>query len=123
MPIAILFALLSQVAPPSAAGSPDALPGVLYVGATGIRCVRRPCPARGVFIPDARGHAVRDQLLMADTDGTAPPPPMIGDEAARREIARVWDAGGCVAVEGRLIAGEEDRPLLRVDRLIGRCGD
>ncbi|MDJ0275902.1 hypothetical protein QLH51_03680 [Sphingomonas sp. 2R-10] len=121
MPPAILIALLVQAAPPFVAGSPDARAGIIHVGATGIRCARLPCPTRGVFIPDARGHAVRDRLLMADTSGTAPPPPMIGNAAARREIARIWEARGCVAVEGRLIAGEDDRPLLRVDRLVGRC--
>jgi hypothetical protein len=49
-------------------------------------------------------------------------PPMIGDPDARAAIAKVWDVRRCLALTGRPIFGADDRPLLRVDRIVGACG-
>jgi len=115
-----------------AAPAPAALPVIvndehsearrLHVGDTDIDCVRLPCPSRGVFEPDERGFAVRDRLLYVDLDGKTPPPPMIGDEADQSEIVKAWNDRRCLAIDGQLISGEDDRPTLRVDRIIGPCG-
>lgn len=94
----------------------------LQVGDTGIDCVRLPCPSRGVFEPDERGFATRDRLLYVDLDGKTPPPPMIGDKADQSEVVKAWNDRRCLAIEGGLIPGEDGRPALRVDRIIGPCG-
>lgn len=122
-PVNIFAVLLLQSAPaPLVANDEEAAAGRLHVGNTSIRCLRLPCPARGVFEPNDAGAADRNQLLFVDLDGQSPPPPMIGDPAALARIADAWDAFGCVAIDGRLIPGEDDRPVLRVDRLVGPCG-
>ncbi|KQO91944.1 hypothetical protein ASF33_17250 [Methylobacterium sp. Leaf92] len=51
-----------------------------------------------------------------------PRPPMIGDPDACAAIAKVWDVRRCLALIGRPIPGADDRPLLRVDRIVGACG-
>lgn len=122
-PVSVLAALLLQSAPPPlVANSGDAAAGRLHVGSTSIRCLRLPCPSRGVFQPNEAGAADRNQLLFVDLDGRTPPPPMIGDEVTLAAITEAWDSFRCVAIDGRLIPGEDDRPVLRVDRLIGSCG-
>lgn len=128
-PIASAIFLLSQAAV-SSSGLPEPLVATpddagsirIHVGHTGIRCLRLPCPSRGVFVPDERGHAARDRMLYADTDGKAPPPPVIGEKALLTAITTAWDERTCLAIDGRLISGEDDRPVLRVDRVIGPCG-
>lgn len=113
---------LAQVAPPPHVANSAQAPAVrLHVGDTGIRCVRMPCPSRGVYEPDDAGNADRNALLYADVDGRAGPPPMNGDPAALRTIAEAWGEFGCVEIDGRLIPGEDDRPVLRVDEVIGQC--
>lgn len=113
--------LLQSSPPPMVANDANAIAGRLYVGDTAIRCLRLPCPGRAVYEPDDAGAADRNRLMYADLDGRSSPPPMIGDEAALREIAQAWEAYDCVAIDGRLIPGEDDRPVLRVDRIIGSC--
>lgn len=128
-PIASILFLFSQAAT-SSSGLPeplvampdDAGPMRIHIGNTGINCLRLPCPSRGVFVPDERGHAARDRMLYADMDGKAPPPPMIGEEALLAAITTAWEERACLAIDGRLISGEDDRPVLRVDRVIGPCG-
>lgn len=122
-PASLAFIAMLQAAPfPMVASGDEAPGGRMHIGDTGIRCVRQPCPSRGVFVPDARGLATREGLLMSDSDGKTPLPPMVAGAADRAAIERVWADGGCIAIEGRLIPGEDDRPALRVDRLIGACG-
>lgn len=111
-----------EAPPPFVAEGARAQAGLLHVGETGIRCLRLPCPGRGLFAPGARGQAERESLLYADRDGRSPPPPMIGAAADRAAIARAWDERRCLALRGRLIPGEDDRPVLRVDRILGECG-
>lgn len=116
------LARAQEAPPPLVANGPRAEAGLLHVGETGIRCLRLPCPGRGLYVPGARGQAERQNLLYADRDGRSPPPPMIGDPDARAAIAKAWDERRCLAVMGRLIPGEDDRPVLRVDRIVGACG-
>ncbi|GEM_PF-2165859 len=129
--IALLAASAGQLAtdtpaetvpPPLVAQGHDAEAGRLHIGNTGIMCARLPCPSRAVFVPDANGRADRNDLLYADTDGTRAAPPMIGDEADLAAIRSAWDERQCLAIDGRLIPGEADRPVLRVDRIVGPCG-
>jgi len=129
-PIAsILFLSLQAAALPSGLPEPlvetpgDAGAMRVHVGNTAIQCLRLPCPSRGVFVPDEQSHAARDRMLYADMDGETPPPPMIGDEALLAAITTAWEERACLAIDGRLISGEDDRPVLRVDRVIGPCGD
>ena len=128
-PIAsILFLSLQAAAFPSGLPEPlvaspgDVGPMRIHVGDTGIKCVRLPCPSRGVFVPDEQSHAARDRMLYADMDGETPPPPMIGDAALLAAITTAWEERACLAIDGRLISGEGDLPVLRVDRVIGPCG-
>ena len=115
-------ALPSGLTEPLVATAGDARPMRIHVGDTAIKCVRLPCPSRGVFVPDEQGHASSEAMLYVDMDGDTPPPPMIGDEALLAAIAKAWEERACLAIDGRLISGEDDRPILRVDRVIGRCG-
>lgn len=94
----------------------------LHIGDTGIRCARLPCPSRALFEPQPPGsHAARDRMLYVDSGGGKPPPPMIGDPADLAVIRRGWEERQCLALDGRLISGEDDRPVLRVDRVVGPC--
>ena len=129
-PIAsILFLSLQAAVLPSGLPEPlvatpdDAAPMRIHVGNTGIHCVRLPCPSRGVFVPGERSHTAHDRMLYADMDGETPPPPMVGDEALLAAITTAWEERACLAIDGRLITGEDDRPVLRVARVIGPCGD
>lgn len=118
------FAVLAmpQNAPPPFVANSEEAPGArLHIGDTGIRCVRLPCPSRAVFAPGTEDHAVRQSMLYVDTDGSSPPPPMIASEANRAAIVMAWDERQCLAIDGRMIAGEDDRPILRVDRVVGSC--
>lgn len=107
---------------PTVATPDDARPMRIHIGNTGIRCLRQPCPARGAFVPDEQGHSARDRMLYADMDGKAPLPPMIGDKALLAAITTAWEERTCLAIDGRLVSGENDRPVLRVDRVAGPCG-
>lgn len=111
-----------QEAPPPFVANNSKAPGArLHIGDTGIRCVQMPCPSRAVFEPNAQGHAVKDRMLFVDADGKAPLPPLIAKDADRAVIVEAWEERQCVAIDGRLIPGEEDRPILRVDRVLGPC--
>lgn len=104
-------------------GREDTPPGLFRVGDTGVRCLKQPCPWRGV-VP------VEDESVAA---GTVPPayagdaPPVIAARAElleplRREIWRAWAAGGCLLVHGRFDRrGAAAVPVLSVDRIIGPC--
>lgn len=46
---------------------------------------------------------------------------MIGDEASQAEIVKTWEDHHCLAIEGRLTPGEDNRSVLRVGRTIGPC--
>lgn len=127
----ILAAALAQAtpplpAPPQTGRSPVATPedsGAIriHVGDTGIRCVKLPCPSRGVFVPDPQKGGVSADFLLTDRDGSGPPPPMIGRDADLAAVGKAWDERACLAIDGRLISGKEDRPVLRVDRIVGPC--
>ena len=122
---AIIAAALAQsaISEPLVATEGHAAPMRLHIGDTGIRCARLPCPSRGVFIPQQQAGEVRGALLYSDMDGNSPPPPMIGDEALLSAVSRAWEERACLAIDGRLISGEEDKPVLRVDRILGPCRD
>ena len=124
--IASVFALLTlsaaQVAPPLVANDDTAESGRLHIGDTGIRCARLPCPGRALFQPQPPdGHASRDQMLYVDVDGSKPPPPMLGHPTHLAAVKAAWEDRQCLVIVGRLISGEQDRPLLRVDRVVGWC--
>ncbi|WP_342237388.1 hypothetical protein [Inquilinus sp. OTU3971] len=117
-------AVLALTAPFAGAAAPEAPSGLFRVGDTGVRCLKQPCPWRGVVPVD-------DESVAA---GTVPPayagdaPPVIATRAelldqVRREIWRAWAAGGCLLVRGRFERrGAAAVPVLSVDRVIGPCG-
>jgi hypothetical protein len=121
----VIAAMVAQApAPgPDVAIPDDAAGRRIHVGDTGIKCVKLPCPSRGVFLPGRAQNGGRPTLLLADHDGRMPPPPMIGDEADLAAIRTAWNARDCLAIEGRPISGEDDKPVLRVDRIVGPCRD
>ncbi len=118
---AILLIMVAQAAPLPVVDEHSAARR-LHIGDTGIDCVRLPCPSRGIFEPDDRGFAARDRLLYVDLDGTTPPPPMIGSETDQAEVVKAWNDRRCLAIEGQLISGKDERPALRIDHIIGPCG-
>lgn len=118
---ATTLVLFQAAPPPLVANSDQAEAMTLYVGDTNIRCMLMPCPSRGVFGPDDAGNANPDDLLYADNDGRTGPPQMIGDPADLRAIDAAWEDFGCLEIRGRLIPGEDDRPVLRVDEVVGQC--
>lgn len=123
-PIVVLFALVAaQFAPaPLVANDGKAAAARLHIGDTGIRCVRLPCPSRALFEPQSPdGHVTRERMLYVDLDGSKPPPPMLGDPADLTAIRQSWEERQCLAIDGRLIPGEDDHPVLRVDRVVGSC--
>jgi hypothetical protein len=117
-----LVASAVQMAPPRplVATPEDSAAMRMHVGDTGIRCVRLPCASRGVFLPDETGRA-RTELLYADRDGATPPPPMVGRPEVQAAVARAWQDRACLAIDARLIGGVDDKPVLRVDRIVGPC--
>lgn len=121
--IALLALAAAQAAPPPLVANDDkATASRLHIGDTGIRCARLPCPSRALFEPQPPdGHAARDRMLYVDFDGSKPPPPMIGDPVDLAAIRHGWAERQCLAIDGRLIPGEDDRPVLRVDRIVGPC--
>lgn len=123
--MAMLIAITaSQEAPPPFVANDAKAPGArLHIGDTGIRCVQMPCPSRAVFEPDAQGRASTNRMLYVDADGQTPAPPMLANDGDRAAILEAWEGRQCLAIDGRLIPGEEDRPILRVDRVIGPCRD
>ncbi len=122
--IATLVGVATLHTPPPFVANGAKAPGArLHIGDTGIRCVKRPCPGRAVFKPDARGLPVRDRMLYVDENGRGAPPPTLASDADRTAIITAWDERRCIAIEGRLIPGEDDRPILRVDRIVGPCRD
>lgn len=122
---ALFAAALAQsaISQPLVATEGDAAPMRLHIGDTGIRCVRLPCPSRGVFLPREPANGVREGLLYSDMEGNSPPPPMIGDKALLSAVSQAWEERTCLAIDGRLISGVEDKPVLRVDRIVGPCRD
>ncbi|WP_152613493.1 hypothetical protein [Inquilinus limosus] len=118
--VAVLAATLPFA---GAAGREEAPSGLFRVGDTGVRCLKQPCPWRGVVPVD-------DESVAA---GTVPPayagdaPPVIAArpellEQARNEIWRAWASGGCLLVHGRFERrGAAAVPMLSVDRIIGPC--
>ncbi len=118
----LVLAAAQGTPPPFVANDAQAQAARLHIGDTGIRCVRQPCPSRALFDPKGQvGQADREAMLYVDLDGSKPPPPMIGDPAALAAIRTAWDDRQCLAIDGRLIPGEDDRPVLRVDRVVGPC--
>ena len=115
--------VLAATAPLAGAAAQETLPGLFRVGDTGVRCLKQPCPWRGVVPVD-------DESVAA---GAVPPayagdaPPVIAARAelfdqVRREIWRAWAAGGCLLVHGRFDRrGAAAMPVLAVDRVIGPC--
>jgi hypothetical protein len=108
---------------PDVALPDDAVGQRMHIGDTGIRCVKFPCPSRGLFLPAGTEDGREMTLLVTDRDGRTPPPRMIGDEADLAAIRAAWEARDCLAIDGRMISGVDDKPVLRVDRVHGRCGE
>jgi hypothetical protein len=117
---------LAAMAPIAGAGAQEEGPaGLFRVGDTGVRCLKQPCPWRGVVPVEDEGAA----------PGTAPPayagdaPPVIAArpallDQARREIWGAWASGGCLLVHGHFDRrGAAAVPMLSVDRIVGRCGE
>lgn len=96
---------------PIAGAEPPPVEGVMRVGATGIMCVREPCPRRGLIRVDDEGKAEWRPFWSGDK-----PPEIRADADTQRRIAEAWDEFGCLMVQGRFEKGE-----LTVDRIIGDC--
>ncbi|WP_315762666.1 hypothetical protein [Sphingomonas sp. Y38-1Y] len=118
--LAVLAAQVTHTGP-LVATAEDSAAMRMHVGDTGIRCVKLPCPSRGVFLPDRDGSPQKE-LLYADRDGKTPPPPMVGRPEVQAAVVRAWETRACLAIDARLIGGVDDRPVLRVDRIVGPCG-
>lgn len=91
-------------------------PVLLRVGDTGVRCLKEPCPWRGVVPMDSEEPAYAGDA-----------PPVIAADAGsmaqiRSEIWRAWANGGCLVVSGRFDrAGTSGLPVLSVARIVGPC--
>ena len=117
-------AALAVMAPLAGAAAQEAPAGLFRVGDTGVRCLKQPCPWRGVVPVEDEGAA----------PGAAPPayagdaPPVIAArpellQQARTEIWRAWASGGCLLVHGHFDRrGAAAVPMLSVDRIVGPCG-
>jgi hypothetical protein len=121
--IIAMMATQVSVPGPDVAQSDDATGQRMHIGDTGIRCVKFPCPSRGLFLPGETGDRREMTLLAADYDGRMPPPPMIGDEADLAAVRAAWASRDCLAIEGRMVSGIDDKPVLRIDRVHGRCAE
>jgi hypothetical protein len=115
--------VLAATAPLAGAAAQETLPGLFRVGDTGVRCLKQPCPWRGVVPVD--DESVAPGTVAPAYAGDAPP--VIAARAElldqlRREIWRTWAAGGCLLVHGRYDRrGAAAVPVLAVDRIIGPC--
>ena len=85
--------------------------GTFRIGATGIFCVRAPCPWRGIMQIGADGHP-EGRPLWAGKD-----PPMVkADPETQGRIDASWRESGCLLVRGRFEKG-----ALAVHEIIGDC--
>lgn len=93
----------------------------LNVGSTGVMCIRRPCPDRGIYRPGAKDlQTLERSLLYADLDGKTGLPRI---EGAAADVARIngsWEQGKCLAIVGRF-AGNAGNRTLHVSRVVGQC--
>lgn len=102
--------LLDQALPdaPNAAGTEDH--SLLAVGATGIRCVKEPCPWRGIT-PVGKGEETGEPAWSGETL-----PPLDASTADARELQAAWNDQGCVVVEG-----DFNGETLTVARIVRDC--
>lgn len=102
----------------------ETAPILLRVGDTGIRCLRAPCPWRGVVPVDAEGVAgPADPAYAGDAPPVIAAAPEVMDQV-RAEIWRAWAAGGCLMVLGRFERrGAAAMPILSVERIVGPCDE
>jgi len=118
-------AVLAVTAPCGGAGAQEeAVAGLFRVGDTGIRCLKQPCPWRGVVPVEDEGAAAGSSSPAYAGDA---PPVIVAAPAlldpARRRIWGAWASGGCLLVQGRFgRRGTAAVPVLSVDRIIGPCG-
>ena len=119
--LAVVALSLGHAGPAASQTAPHVLQR-LNIGATGITCLRRPCPQRGVFRPGGGGLQARKRaLLYADTDGRTGPPHLAASPDIVRAVNAAWSAMTCVQVLGRLVSMGSDRPALHIARLEGPC--
>jgi hypothetical protein len=87
------------------------LEGDFRIGPTGIRCVKAPCPWRGIVSLNADGPRARWPIWSGEEL-----PPISGSDADRERIANAWRDRACLIVEGRFAEG-----ALAVHRIKGDC--
>lgn len=107
---------------PAASQADQGAAQLLNVGATGITCLRHPCPHRGVYLP-GRGDLQKRKaaLLYADTDGHAGAPRLVAAPDIAAAVNAAWFDMKCVQVLGQFEHAVSDRPSLRIARLVGPC--
>ena len=88
----------------------------LRLGDTGIRCVRAPCPSRGLVPAQADGTAHPDAAPVWAGDQL---PSVLGEPGARARVERAWADGRCLLIEGQINRGQQ----LVVDKVLGQCPD
>jgi hypothetical protein len=115
------IAVATTLTASSIVGAAESAASLFRVGDTGIRCLKAPCPWRGVVPVDQPGGAAGDPAYA----GEAPPviaaaPDGLGQ--ARAEIWRAWATGHCLLVFGRFERrGTAAMPVLSVDHIVGPC--
>lgn len=93
----------------------------LYVGRTGIQCLRLPCPHRGIFLPGLAGsRGLRRPLLYADVDGKTSLPRLAASPGDKRRLEAAWDRRACLEIIGRL-EGKGASANLTVTKIVGPC--
>lgn len=118
----VLVAALAWGHSPANATGENAPDQLLRVGATGIMCVKLPCPSRGVFLPSVSGlNARRQALLYTDADGKSGPPEFTGAPDIRQTLNRAWRSLECLEILGRLDSKGPGRATLHVSRILGTC--
>lgn len=110
----VVFGLALLAATPSKADDATHFDGRIKVGATGIMCVKEPCPRIGVTAAWEPGKPRLGRSMFA---GDAPPP-MRGADADMAAVRAAWNIEGCLVLEGRF----SRPPLLEIRRVVGPCG-
>jgi hypothetical protein len=96
---------------PSLQGSALPIEGVFRIGRTGIYCMRKPCPWRGIM--KIREDGLSEGRLIWAGDEL---PIVEASPADREHIRSSWQDSGCLLVQGRF----EERRLV-VGHVIGNC--
>lgn len=114
----VIGMLAAMLAGGASARDPGGQGERLAIGATGIACVKDPCPRRGVVRLDQPG---RDSLRPYWAGTRLPDLQAKAADAAR--LSSAWNAMACLEIVGAIArpATPDAAPVLRVDRIVGPC--